>query len=401
MITLLSSSVIFFSCSKKSTETIVNAVEIRSILTAETGSSEIQHINRRINFFTEKVKKDNFGCVTTGMLGNAYSTRFSLTGDINDIITSDSLLNISNVKYNGTKASVFVSLSMNALVRHEFKRAVDYAYSAYNLGENKSISAGVLFDALVETGEYEAAKIRLNSLTDTKEVSYLIRASKYKELTGDMDSAIIFMQAALEESRTNPTRPGLICWANNSLAALYIKSKDYAHAYEHYINTLKLDRNNYKALEGIAVIASLNDGNYSLAEEILLHVSKKISSPDPYLNLYKLAKRQNDEVKKKDYLDKFMKLSSNPAYGKMYNRYLAEIYADEFRDFEKAKQIAESEINERPSPASYFLLAWVYFKSGDTGKAIDIIKNNVEDKTYDPEILTKIDRIYLDETKKM
>lgn len=398
---LTAGTFIFVSCSKKDPETIVNSPEIRAYLSANTDNGQLSRINNRINFFGEKVKQDNYGCVSTGMLGNAYSSRFGLTGNINDLVTSDSLLNISCSKYNNTKASVFLALSMNALARHEFQRSVAFAYDAYDLGENKSISAGALFDALVETGEYEAAKIKLNSIKDEKEISYLIRASKLKELTGDLDSAIILMQMGLIQSEANPTRPGLTCWINNSLASLYIKNEEYFEAYKHYLSTLRLDGNNYKALEGIALIASVNDKNYPLAEEILLNISGKVSSPDPYLNLYKVAKLMNDDVKKNTYLDKFMKISLNPQYGKMYNRYLAEIYAEEFGDFGKAKQIAESEISERPTPQSYFLLAWVCYKSGETEKAIDIIKNNVEDKTYDPEILSKIDRIYLDETKKM
>ena len=47
------------------------------------------------------------------------------------------------------------------------------------------------------------------------------------------------------------------------------------------------------------------------------------------------------------------------------------------------------------------MLAWAYFQNGDTEKSIEIIKQNVEGKTTDPETLTKIDRIYLEQTKKM
>lgn len=393
-------SVLLLGCSKKNPETVVKPEEVRIFFSAAQ-NKELERIENRIKFFSEKVKKDNFGCLTTSMLGSAYSSRFALTGNIADLITSDSLLWISNRKYNGTKASVFLSLSMNALSRHEFKSSVNHALNAYGLGENKSISAGVLFDALAETGDYEQAERMLLSIKNIKEVSYMVRASKFAELKGDMDSAIVFMQLALAEANTNPSRIGLICWAHNSLAALYIKNEDFSLAYEHYISALKLDNNYYKALEGIAVIASVNDGNHMFAEEILLYVSSKISSPDPYLSLYKNAGRQKNDIKKKEYRDKFMKLASDPAYGKMYNRYLAEIYAEEFGDYTKAKQIAEAEINERPTPASYFLLAWVCYKAGETVTAIGIIKDNVEDKTFDPDILAKIDRIYLDETKKM
>ena len=60
-----------------------------------------------------------------------------------------------------------------------------------------------------------------------------------------------------------------------------------------------------------------------------------------------------------------------------------------------------SEIKERPTPAAYFLLAWAYYKGGDSGRSIDIIKKEVEGKTSDPDILAKIDKIFLEETKKM
>ncbi|MEO8513480.1 MAG: hypothetical protein ABI543_07975 [Ignavibacteria bacterium] len=394
-------TVFLISGSAKNSSPVVNADEVRAFLTAETKNPQLETINSRIKFFAEKVQKDNFGPVTTGMLAGAYSARFGISGDINDLVTSDSLWKMTGRKYNGTKTSVYQSLSMNSLARHEFKKSLDYAYNAYLIGEHKNISEGMIFDAYIETGNYEEARRLLNSQRNNTEFSYLIRASKYKEITGDIDSALIFMSLALDIAKSNPTRPGLITWTNNSLAAIYIKAENYGKAYELYLNSLKLDPNNYKALEGIAVIASVNDKNYALAEEILLDLSKRLLSPDPYLNMYKVAKLQGDNAKKKEYLDKFITISSDPKYGKMYNKYLAEISADEFSDFNKALNIAQSEISERPTPASYFLLAWIYSKQGDYTKAIDIIKNNVEDKTFDPEILAKIDRIYLNETKKM
>lgn len=389
------------SCSKKSSGNVVKPEEVRAFLTTESVNPQLDKINSRIKFFQEKVQKDNFGTVTTGMLAGAYSGRFGITGNINDLVISDSLWEITNKKYNGTKASVYQSLSMNSLARHEFKKSLDYAFNAYEIGEHKSITEGMLFDANIETGNYEEAHKLLNSIKNNKEFSYLIRASKYKEITGDIDSSAIFMALALDIAKSNPTRPVLITWTNNSLAAIYMKMEEYEKAYELYTGTLKLDPNNYKALEGIASIASINDKNYGFSEEILLGIAEKLHSPDPYLNLYKIAKLGGNDAKKKEYLDKFIALSSNPKYGKMYNKYLAEILADEYGDFSKAEQIALNEISERPTPSSYFLLAWVYYKQGNNAKAIDIIKNKVEDKTYDPEILAKIDRIYLNETKKL
>jgi pentatricopeptide repeat protein len=400
-ITLSSAAVMFFSCSEKSPEQIVKPEDTRPFLSAEIKNPQLDIIENRIKFFTDKAEKDNYGAVTAGMLASAYSARFEITADINDLTESARLLDTARVKYNNSSASNLLSLSANSLMRHEFKKSVDYAYDAYILGEHKSLSTGILFDAYIETGNYEQARRLLSSIQNINEFPYLIRASKYKEITGDMDSAVIFMQLALDEAKKNPTRPGLITWTYNSLAAIYIKNGEYEKAYELYLSSLKIDPNNHKSLEGIALICSVNDQNYAFSGEILLFIAGKIQSPDSYLNLYKTAKLKGDELKKKEYLDKFIQLSSNPLYGKMYNKYMAEIYAEEFGDFTRALQIAEDEISERPAPSSYFLLAWIYYKKGDNEKAVEIIKDKVEDKTYDPDILAKIDRIFLTQTGKI
>lgn len=406
-ILLLFTAVIMHACSGKSPQPIVNANEIKTFLaelnTVDMSNKHLENINNRIQFLNRKMEQDNSGPVTAGLLAGALSQRFEETGNISDIITADSLLLVANRKFNGSKTQILQSLSINALKRHEFKASLEYAYNAYILGEHKSISAGMLFDVYIETGNYLQAVNILNDIGGRDEYSYLIRASKLKQSKGDIDSSIIYMKMALETARKNTGSAAEynIKWTENNLAMLYFTNEDFETSYDVFMNSLNRDKNNYKALEGIAFIAAAHDKNFQLAEEILLYLSLKLQTPDPYLNLYKISKLAGNTETKKGYLDEFIKRTQNPQYGKMYNRYFAEIYAEEFRDFDKAKEIAFEEIAERPTPSSYYLLAWINSKQGDNKAAVDIIKNFVEGKTNDPTILIGIEKIYFEETKKM
>ena len=199
----------------------------------------------------------------------------------------------------------------------------------------------------------------------------------------------------------NDNNISMICYSDNLIGVYSIEAGNMKQAYEVYLDALGSNPHYIAALEGIAAIALMNDKNAEIAKDIYESLSQTLASPDPYLNLYKIAKFNNDNAKKQEYLDRFYKMANDPKYGRMYNKYIINIDAEDFKNFDKAKEIAESEVQERPTPASYFLLAWAYFQNGENEKSIEIIKDKVEGKTSDPEILAKIDRIYLEQTKKM
>ena len=84
----------------------------------------------------------------------------------------------------------------------------------------------------------------------------------------------------------------------------------------------------------------------------------------------------------------------NEAYGGMYNKYNALLAADEFNKPLEALEIAQQEAKQRATPQSYDLLAWSYYAKGDLKKALDIIENEVANKTFEPEVLYHMAEIY-------
>lgn len=81
-------------------------------------------------------------------------------------------------------------------------------------------------------------------------------------------------------------------------------------------------------------------------------------------------------------------------YGAMYNKYNTLIYADEKANAAKALEIAKIEVDHRPTPDSYDLLAWSYLNTGESKKALEIAKAHVIGKSFEPKVQYHLAMIY-------
>lgn len=84
----------------------------------------------------------------------------------------------------------------------------------------------------------------------------------------------------------------------------------------------------------------------------------------------------------------------NTQYGDMYNTYNIEILTAKNENLEKAFQLALKEVEERPTPQSYSLLAWTYYKKGEINKALQVVEQNVANKTTEPAVQLVMANIY-------
>jgi tetratricopeptide (TPR) repeat protein len=71
----------------------------------------------------------------------------------------------------------------------------------------------------------------------------------------------------------------------------------------------------------------------------------------------------------------------------MYNKYNALLYAEIPGETNKSIVIAKKEIENRPTPESYDLLAWAYYNNGDFDKALEIIEKYTIGKSHEPLIV--------------
>jgi tetratricopeptide (TPR) repeat protein len=108
------------------------------------------------------------------------------------------------------------------LSRHRFRDALDIARRARNLRPSDAWNYGVMGDALVELGEYDAAFDAFNTMASMRPgADAYARISYARELRGDLAGALDVMQLA--ESSTDPHDAEAKAWYTAHTGELYLK----------------------------------------------------------------------------------------------------------------------------------------------------------------------------------
>lgn len=251
----------------------------------------------------------------------------------------------------------------------------------------------MLFDVNLELGDFEAAKSYLETFKDFEDFDYIIRLSKWSDVRGDLDAAIKYMERAKTMAEyTN--MPSTKKWVYTNLADYYGHAGKIEAAYKHYLMALEIDPQDAYSKKGIAWIVYSHEKNPKEALRILDYATRTHLSPDYYLLKADIAEYLEDAELQKEQLELYKKAVSNSQYGDMYNKYNALLFAEDINMKNKALEIALTEIENRPTPQSYDLLAWSYFNLGDTKKALTVMEDFVVGKTSEPDVLYHLARIY-------
>lgn len=386
---------ILTSCVQKK-QTIVDSQHYEVYLTASEGKSLIE-CQREMEFWNDRLGKSTDNETSQLKLASLYSSRFNLSGKIEDIYASDSLYQLVLKNYAQGHVGIYQSLATNCITKHEFRMAKNYVEKALAIGDNKAVSLYVMADVNLELGDYAGAKTILKEFTNKNSFAYLIREAKVKDHEGKLDTAIFLMEKALDRIKENKS---LFTWTKSNLGDMYGHAGRVEEAYQAYLDVLKNDPEYDYALKGIAWIAFSHDHNAPEAKRIIELIAARKSTPDMHLLLAEIAAFEKNETEKVFQLNSFKAEARHPKYLGMYNKYLATLEAEEFLNPAKAIEIAKQEIHNRPTPQSYDLLAWGYYRQGQIEKAVEVAQHHVEGKTFEPEAVYHLGLIYHNLNKK-
>lgn len=358
-----------------------------------TGSLQIEYdpIKEEVDFWTNRINQNANDEAALLKLAGLYAEKFKTKGIIADIGVSDSLYKLVLKQYPEGNVEIFQSLAANAIAQHKFFDAKNYAEKALGLKDKKAATLLLLADVSLETGDYPKANQILNSFKNKHSFAYLIRKAKAVDHQGMTDSAIVCMEKAYERVKGNKI---LAQWALSNLGDMYGHAGRVEKAYDTYLEVLRINPNHDHALKGIAWICLSHDRNFREARRIINAVAARNFMPDSHLLFSMIAEMEGNQIQKRNHLEKFKSQVSGAGYQAMYNRYLALIEAEEF-DSQMAVSIAEREIAVRPTPESYDLLAWAYYKQDDFKEALRIADSKVKDQTFEPDALYHIGMIHL------
>ena len=375
--------ILVLGCAREKPQKITSVLEYEKYLSSDEKLSIDDALNE-LSFWQSRLTKDSTNIISLSKIAGLHTTLFALTGEVSNVHISEKLIKKSLHLSARNKDVYLRSLAHNYITQHRFKEAKTILDSAYGFPDNKRATEFMLFDVLMELGDYQKADMLLGKIKNNGDYNYLIRLSKWSDYKGNLDAAIRYMEQAkaIAESRGDIS---LKVWTYTNLADYYGHAGRLKEAYEHYLMTLKLQPDNAYAKKAIAWILYASEGDTSEANRILDAVSTYHKEPYYFLMKAELAKFDANLSEVRTQEENFIKALVTDDYGDMYNTSLIELYAKS--DPQKALSLAKLEVANRATPEIYGILAYSQLMIEKKGEALATIENYVVGKTFEPKTI--------------
>lgn len=318
---------------------------------------------------------------------------FERTGNVVYLNEAEEQLVKANEKTVYKNTAYMRALAKNYITQHQFKKALELLIKAEQIAENLNRTQKMLFDVYLELSELDKALSYLNKIENTSDFDYLIRLSKWHDHNGNLDAAILKLEEAMSIVEKSKNKD-LMRWVYTNIADYYGHQGSIQKSYDYYLKALRIDNFDAYALKGIAWIVFSYERQPKEALRILNTVMKLHQSPDYYLLKAEMMEYLESDTAMNTNLVDFDKLVQDDRYGDMYNSHQIPLLVEHPQRLTEAFSLAEKEVNLRPTPQSYQLMAWCHFYNGEKEKALDLIEKFVKNKSHEPLVLYRIAEIY-------
>lgn len=366
----------FIQC-EKADKPIVSATYIDSLITNYGTPSAIARNEKELKFWDDRIQKKGFDIVNEPKYASNLVARFNLLGDLNDVKTADSILITLEKNFNYKEAGIYASLVANSILQHKFQKANEYLQKAKVIGIKNAENYALSFDVDFELGNINSATINLEKMQDKNDFGYQFRKSKLEHYNGNLEQSITHMQKATEIAADNAAIKNI---SLSNGADLYTHAGKLVEAYVDYKKSIQLSSAELHSIMGIGWIALQHDDNDLLAEKIFKFVQTKTKSPEPLYKLILVAQHKKDSIAEKKYAVQYEKIVTDTVYGKMYTKYLVQLYTQILANPEKAELIAKAELENRATPQTYAWYVYALLSNNKIEQANAIYKKYVSGK---------------------
>jgi hypothetical protein len=128
---------------------------------------------------------------------------------------------------------------------------------------------------------------------------------------------------------------------------------------------------------GLGWIALVHDRDDRLAERVFRFASVRNGLPDPLFKLAQVAAYRRDTAGQWEWADSFMRRATAPVYGRMYNKYLIQLYTGILHRPDLAEAIARDELNNRATPQTYAWYVWTLLANNKKEAAYRVYQQHV------------------------
>src|SRR4030095_3481640 len=255
-----------------------------------------------------------------------------------------------------------VGLARVHSARHEFEKSIEWARRAPELDPKNAGAYGLLGDAALELGDYEAATEHYQQMLDLRpDISSYSRSAHLLFVTGDARRAAWLMDRAIKAGAGYAENTA---WCRGQLALMHLNTGNLLAAEQVVEQAMSLTPANYHVLFAQGRVRAARK-DYAGAIESYRRASVIAPQHEVVVALGQLYVVTGDRAsadKQWTVVETIDKL--NKANGVTGDLQLARFLADLERRLPEALSIAQEEYRRRPNVFAADALAWAYYKNG-------------------------------------
>jgi tetratricopeptide (TPR) repeat protein len=313
-----------------------------------------------IQLYQGWVAKDQTSVSNRTLLAGAYIQKTRETTDFDYLNRASKILDgvlAQKQDYEALRLRNIVELTM-----HRFSNAARYARAMTERWPGDVQSWGTLGDALLEMGQYDAAREAFAQMLKMKPglMSYN-RMGFYYFVTGDVERGIALMKSAVEAAAKYPENKA---WCLVELGNIYFKTGRWADADQAYTDAVATFPGSHAAYAALGSVRAAQ-GKYADAIEDYKHaqsITPMVQYAGALFDLYQMTGKPKEARRQADLVDVVGRLEA--AAGFKANRALALVYANQDRNVAQSLESAQADFEVRKDVYTYDVLAWALFKSG-------------------------------------
>ncbi len=270
------------------------------------------------------------------------------------------------------------ALARVQLASHQFALACNTARELRRLAPRKSVSFGILGDALLELGDYDEAAAAFDQLAKVEpgSIDSETRLARLALVRGQLDRARQHFSNALRSTKdlTLPM-PQVLAWCCVQLGQLYFNRGDWENANKQYQAALAAVPDYWSALEHLAELRAAQQ-KYLEAITLYEKVIGRIARPELCQALGDLYIFMGKSSEAKTWHDRAATIYLKAAeQGEaLYYHHLAGFYSDSVEKPDDALKWARLDLKNRHSIFVHDAMAWALYRDGQFVEAADEMK---------------------------
>ena len=246
--------------------------------------------------------------------------------------------------------------------RHEFEKSIEWANKAIAVDPKDNDAYGLIGDADVEMGNYDAAYKHYQQMLDIRpDTSSYSRGAHLLWLMGDERKGLWLMAKAIKAGGPYAENTA---WCRTQLATMLMATGALLPAEQTLEDALKYAPHNYQLLAAMGKLKAAKK-DYPAAINYYKQAIEVVPMHDALValgDLYQLTGKPEDAKKQFALVEATHQLlKANGVRGDMQ---IAQFYADHDRNLPEAVAEEEIEVKTRPNVYVEDTLAWAYYKVG-------------------------------------